>query len=66
MRISRLVLSNYRCFKEFILDLPGNFTILVGNNGSGKSAVLDGLAAGLAIFFSEWVGLQQGTFTRVM
>lgn len=64
MRISRLALSNYRCFKEFILDLPGNFTILVGNNGSGKSAVLDGLAAGLASFFLGMGGSSTGNIHK--
>ena len=64
MRISRLVLSNYRCFKEFILDLPGKFTILVGNNGSGKSAVLDGLAAGLVSFFLGLGGSSTGNIHK--
>ena len=64
MRISRLVLSNYRCFKDFVLDLPGDFTILVGNNGSGKSTVLDGMAVGLASFFLGMGGASTGNIQK--
>ncbi len=51
MRINRVKLVNYRCFKELELELHDSFTVLVGNNGSGKSTVLDGIALGLASYF---------------
>ena len=64
MRISHLTLINYRCFEKLELALPQNFMILVGNNGSGKSAVLDGLAVGLASFFLGMEGASAGGIHR--
>ena len=61
MKINRLKLINYRCFKELKIDLQDRFTLLVGNNGSGKSAVLDGLAVGLASFFLGMDGAPSGS-----
>lgn len=51
MKINRVKLFNYRCFKELELELNDSFTILVGNNGSGKSTILDGISLGLASYF---------------
>ena len=61
MKIKSLKLINYRCFKEFEIDLQESFTLLVGNNGSGKSTVLDGLAVGLASFFLGMDGASSGS-----
>lgn len=43
MRIDQLRLKNFRGFEDFSIDLDPQFTLLIGANGSGKSAVLDGL-----------------------
>lgn len=51
MKVRRLKMINYRCFREIEIDLHDRFTLLVGNNGSGKTTVLDGLAVGLGSFF---------------
>ena len=64
MRINKLVLSNYRCFKMLEIDFPCNFTILVGNNGSGKSTVLDGMSVGLASFFLGMNGASTGNIHK--
>ncbi|MEQ3442317.1 retron Ec78 anti-phage system effector ATPase PtuA [Pseudoalteromonas sp. BZP1] len=43
-RLSSIKLVNYKGFDNLTLPLSkGNTTILVGNNGSGKSSVLDGI-----------------------
>lgn len=47
MKINRVKLFNYRCFKELELELNDSFTILVGNNGSGKSTVW-------TVFLLDW------------
>lgn len=48
MRVERLELKNFRGFAHLELELDPRFTVLVGGNGSGKTNVLEGLAAGLA------------------
>jgi predicted ATP-binding protein involved in virulence len=43
-RIDRLTLKNFRCFEEKTIDFHPRFNVLIGDNGSGKTAVLRGLA----------------------
>lgn len=50
MRLSSIRIKNFRCYENISLDLNGNLTILVGNNGAGKSAMLDALAVGIGSF----------------
>ena len=47
MRLSKVTLTNFRCFEHLELDLHPRLTVIVGANGAGKTAVLDGIAAGL-------------------
>ena len=53
MKIHRLTLQNFRCFAEKTLEFAPQFNVLIGDNGSGKSAILDGLAIGLRDFLDR-------------
>jgi predicted ATP-binding protein involved in virulence len=44
MRVERIELQNVRCFESIDLTLQPGFTLLIGNNGAGKTTVLDALA----------------------
>ena len=44
MRIDRLSVRNFRCFRDRTFDLDPSFNLFVGPNGSGKTSVLDALA----------------------
>lgn len=44
IRVERLELQNVRCFESIVLTLQPGFTLLIGNNGAGKTTVLDALA----------------------
>ncbi len=48
MHLKKVVLKNFRCFAEFELNLHPRLTVLVAENGGGKTAVLDGIAIGLS------------------
>lgn len=50
MKILELKLTNFRCFESVTIpfDTKHNVQIFVGDNGAGKSAVLDAIALGLA------------------
>lgn len=51
MKLKRISGENFRLFESFELDFPdSNSIVFIGENGSGKSAVLDALAMGLAQF----------------
>jgi len=47
MRLKSVTLNNFRCFESLTLDLDPRLTVIVGENGAGKTAVLDGIASGL-------------------
>ena len=56
MKVKRLQLQNYGRFEDLTIDFAptaeknGNVTLIVGNNGAGKSQILQALATGLSWF----------------
>lgn len=50
MRIDRLEVQNFKKFAFQAFDLHPHFTLLVGENGSGKTSVLDALAVSLGVW----------------
>ena len=48
MRLKKVTLNNFRCFQNLEVELHPRLNVLVGENGAGKTAVLDGIAAGLS------------------
>jgi len=50
MRIDRLELRNFKKFAAFDLNLHRQFTLLIGENGAGKTSVLDALAVALGVW----------------
>jgi len=53
MRLREINLTNFRCFEQIHLDFVGDLTVFVGNNGAGKTAVLDGIACALSRMLSR-------------
>jgi predicted ATP-binding protein involved in virulence len=47
MKIHALKLQNFRGFEDLHLALDPSLTLLIGENGAGKTAVIDGLAVAL-------------------
>lgn len=47
MRLKSVTFNNFRCFESLTLDLHPRLTVIVGENGAGKTAILDGIASGL-------------------
>jgi len=50
MRIKRLGLANFKRFESLWVDLHPQFTVLLGDNGAGKTSILDALAVALSIW----------------
>jgi predicted ATP-binding protein involved in virulence len=47
MHLKNITLRNFRCFKELNIDLHPELTVIVAENGGGKTSILDGIAIGL-------------------
>ena len=50
MRIDRLTVTNFKKFREESFELHPQFTLLVGDNGTGKTAILDALRIGAGAY----------------
>ena len=48
MHLKQISLKNFRCFEEITVPLHPRLTVLVADNGGGKTAILDGIAIGLS------------------
>lgn len=52
MKLKRLSFKNFHGFENRQINLDDQFTVLVGDNRSGKTAVLDGIAVAVGGFLS--------------
>lgn len=50
MNITEIRLINFRCFEELAVTFDRNLTVLIGDNGNGKTAILDAIAIGISPF----------------
>lgn len=46
--LKKIRMRNFRCFEDFELELHPQLTVLVADNGGGKTSVLDAIAIGLS------------------
>lgn len=51
MRIDRIELKNFRGFESSTFEFSPAFNVLIGDNGAGKTAILDALAIGAGAIF---------------
>lgn len=50
MRLRKIRIKNYRCFKQADIDFDEQVTLIVGKNGVGKTAILDAVAVSVSTF----------------
>ena len=50
MRVDRLRIRNFKRFEDYTLELHPRFTLLVGDNGAGKTTILDALAVAAGVW----------------
>lgn len=71
MKVKRLHLQNYGRFGDLKIDFAptaektGNVTVIVGNNGAGKSQVLQALATGLSWFVNGLLYYSGENFSHI-
>lgn len=54
MYIKKLELQNFRCYKHLEIDFNKNLTVIVGENGRGKTAIFDGITIGLESYLAAF------------
>jgi len=59
LRVNHLHLRNFRCFSECAFDLHETLTVLVAENGQGKTAILDSIGDALEVFVDAISGTRQ-------
>ena len=50
MNVQKISIRNFRCFAHLETELHPKMNVIIGNNGAGKSTVLDALSIGIGSF----------------
>lgn len=58
MKLDRLYLKNFRCFETLELDFDERLTVIIADNGAGKTALLDAIALGFGRFLTKLPGIK--------
>ena len=64
LRLDRLELRNFRCFHEIAINFHEHLTVIVANNGQGKTAILDAIAIALGPFVGAFDDGKDRAFER--
>ncbi len=51
MKINNIQIQNFRGYESLDVDLNPNFNLIIGDNGSGKTAILEALTVAIGSFF---------------
>ncbi|WP_284460673.1 AAA family ATPase [Chryseobacterium sp.] len=51
MRIDNIHIKNFRGYADLKVDFKSNFNVIIGDNGSGKTAILEALTVAMGSFF---------------
>jgi len=59
LRLKSLALRNFRCFAECFIELHPKLTVLVAENGQGKTAILDAISIAFGPYVDALAGTKQ-------
>ena len=63
MKLKNIKISNYRCFKEAEINVDEYMTLIVGQNGAGKTTILDAVAVSVGTFL---LGIDGGVSRSIL
>lgn len=61
MKLERLHLRNFRCFDDLTLEFGKRLTVIIAENGAGKTALLDAIAIGFGRYLTKLPGISGRT-----
>lgn len=64
LKIMQVGLTNFRCYKKVEIQLDPFLNVFVGNNGAGKSAILDAIAICLDVIVNFYLDSSQQTLKK--
>jgi predicted ATP-binding protein involved in virulence len=53
MRLEKVTIRNYRCFSNYEIEFTQKVNVLIGKNGSGKTAIINAMRHGLSFVFAK-------------
>ena len=62
MYVSKIRMQNFRCYTDFTMHFSSGVTVIVAENGKGKTAILDGLAINMAPYLAAFPGIKGRNF----
>ena len=63
MFINKLKLHNFRCFEDVEIEFEKGLTVIVGDNGAGKTTILEGGVIAASSFFLGLDGVFSGSIS---
>lgn len=61
MKLSKIEITNFRCFESLALELRPDINVIVGVNGAGKTTILDAIAIALYDAVAAFGGAKVGS-----
>lgn len=61
MRLKKVIIDNFRIIDNCEIEFDSQFNLIIGNNGTGKTSILEGIRVGLGGFIA---GFQEVTTTK--
>lgn len=58
MKIQKLHLQNFRCYRKNEIEFEPDLTVLIADNGVGKTSILDALAKGFGNLYKGFPGVK--------
>ena len=62
MHVSKIRMQNFRCYTDFTMRFSPQVTVIVAENGKGKTAILDALAINMAPYLAAFPGIKGRNF----
>lgn len=65
MFLAKIQIENFRIFKSFELTLNPGMNLIVGENNSGKTALIDAIKYALGTHSGEWIRVSEDDFHKI-